>query len=259
MRDSIIFYRSFYEAIKNLPRDVQGEIYTAIMEYGLYGNETENLKPVARSIFTLIKPQIEINNKRYSNGCKSGNKVPNTNQEPTKDEPNANQTRTKDEPNVNQTLTKQEPKSNQTSTKDEPNEDQTLTKATPNDNDNDIYKKETIPKGIVKKEAAKAATLSRKEEFLKSLSEFVDLYGQEMIDKFSSYWTEMNRSCTKMRFEQQPTWELSRRLSTWASRENNFIKTEHHGTNWKNYTQGERAADAASLVADLLAEDEERT
>lgn len=35
-------------AIKDLPRDVQGEIYTAIMEYSLYGKETENLKPIAR-------------------------------------------------------------------------------------------------------------------------------------------------------------------------------------------------------------------
>ena len=70
MRDSFVFYRSFYDAIKGLPRDIQGEIYTAIMEYGLYGKETENLKPIAQSIFTLIQPQIEANNKRFENGKK---------------------------------------------------------------------------------------------------------------------------------------------------------------------------------------------
>lgn len=59
MRDSFIFYRSFYEAIRDLPRDIQGEIYTAIMEYGLYGNETESLKPIARSIFMLVKHYID--------------------------------------------------------------------------------------------------------------------------------------------------------------------------------------------------------
>ena len=64
MRDSFVFYRSFYDAIKDLPRDVQGEIYTAIMEYSLYGKETENLKPIAHSVFTLMKPQIDVNNKR---------------------------------------------------------------------------------------------------------------------------------------------------------------------------------------------------
>ncbi|MBA5649973.1 hypothetical protein H3T19_04290 [Bacteroides fragilis] len=100
MRDSFIFYRSFYEAIKDLPRDIQGEIYTAIMEYSLYGNEAENLKPVARSIFTLIKPQIDVNNKRFDNGCKGG-RPKNDNQEETKPKPNDNQEETKPKPNYN--------------------------------------------------------------------------------------------------------------------------------------------------------------
>lgn len=59
MRDSFIFYRSFYEAIKDFPRDIQGEIYTAIMEYSLYGKETDNLKPVAKSIFLMVKHYID--------------------------------------------------------------------------------------------------------------------------------------------------------------------------------------------------------
>lgn len=108
MRDSFIFYRSFYEAIKDLPRDIQGEIYTAIMEYSLYGNETENLKPIARSIFTLIKPQIDVNNKRFENGSKGGRPkksdvetFPHDKQVETKRKPNENQTETKVEPNVN--------------------------------------------------------------------------------------------------------------------------------------------------------------
>ncbi|MFV0325956.1 MAG: DUF6291 domain-containing protein [Bacteroides xylanisolvens] len=105
MRESFIFYRSFYEAIKDLPRDIQGEIYTAIMEYSLYGKETDNLKPVARSIFTLIKPQIDVNNKRYDNGKKGGRPKsevkPNKNQDETKEKPKGNQGITKAEPNKN--------------------------------------------------------------------------------------------------------------------------------------------------------------
>jgi hypothetical protein len=93
MRNTFVFYRSFYEAIKDLPRDIQGEIYTAIMEYSLYGNETENLKPIARSIFVLIKPQLDASYQRYINGSKGGrpkNEEPNDNQEKTKQEPNDN-------------------------------------------------------------------------------------------------------------------------------------------------------------------------
>ena len=101
MRDSLIFYKSFYEAIKELPRDVQGEIYTAIMEYGLYGSETEQLKPIARSIFSLIKPQLDANNKRYENGCKGGRPVVEENQPKTNQKPNNNQAVTKGKPNDN--------------------------------------------------------------------------------------------------------------------------------------------------------------
>lgn len=67
---------------------------------------------------------------------------------------------------------------------------------------------------------AKASTLElRKEKFGESLIPFVEKYGKAMIRAFFDYWTEPNRSQTKMRFELQKTWETSRRLATWASRE----------------------------------------
>jgi len=96
-RDSFVFYRSFYEATRDLPRDVQGEVYTAVMEYGLYGITTENLKPVARCIFTLIKPQIDANNAKRNNGLKGGRPLKNK----TEQKPDNNQNETKQEPNVN--------------------------------------------------------------------------------------------------------------------------------------------------------------
>ncbi|WP_185117050.1 DUF6291 domain-containing protein [Chryseobacterium sp. T16E-39] len=103
-RDGFVFYRSFYEGIKDLPRDIQGDVLTAIMEYGLNGVTTDNLKPVARAIFTLIKPQIDANNQKFMNG-KSGGRPP-------KEKPNHNQEETKQKPNRNQTETKPEPKEN---------------------------------------------------------------------------------------------------------------------------------------------------
>ena len=68
-----------------------------------------------------------------------------------------------------------------------------------------------------KKVAAKAATLARKDEFYNSLVPFIEKYGKETTRKFFDYWSEMNRSETKMRFELQPTWETSRRLVTWSN------------------------------------------
>lgn len=69
-RDSFIFYRSFYEAVKDLPKDIRLEVFTAIMEYALYGRQPEGLKPFAKGIFTLIKPNIDVNTARFENGKK---------------------------------------------------------------------------------------------------------------------------------------------------------------------------------------------
>lgn len=83
--------------------------------------------------------------------------------------------------------------------------------------DNNI--KENTPKGVSKKDAAKAATLARKESFYNSLVPFVGKYPKEMIRAFFDYWSELNKSGGKMRFEMQKTWEVTLRLATWANRE----------------------------------------
>lgn len=73
-RDSFIFYKSFYEAICDLQKDIRLEVLTAIIEYALYGRQPENLKPFARGMFTLIKPNIDVNTARFENGKKGGRK-----------------------------------------------------------------------------------------------------------------------------------------------------------------------------------------
>ena len=67
MRDGFIFYRSFYEAISDLDNEQQLEIYQAIAKYSL-NFEEPILSGVTATIFKLIKPQLEANNKRYTNG-----------------------------------------------------------------------------------------------------------------------------------------------------------------------------------------------
>ena len=67
--------------------------------------------------------------------------------------------------------------------------------------------------------AARAATLARRQKFYDSLIPCVERYGKEMIRAFYDYWSELNKSQTKMRFETEKTWELPRRLATWSNRE----------------------------------------
>ena len=87
-RESFIFYKSFYESIKELAPEEQAQIYNAIFEYQ-FENKAVELKGVCKSIFTLIIPQLDANNKRYINGCKGG--APKGNKNATKKQPKNNQ------------------------------------------------------------------------------------------------------------------------------------------------------------------------
>lgn len=73
-RDSFIFYRSFFEAINHMPKEVQNEVYPAIAGYALDGKLPKNLSDSSKGILALIKPIIDKNNKRFENGKKGGRK-----------------------------------------------------------------------------------------------------------------------------------------------------------------------------------------
>lgn len=70
---------------------------------------------------------------------------------------------------------------------------------------------------------------SREREFYNMLVPFVKTYGREMIREFFDYWSEPNKSHSKMRFEQERTWDLSRRLQTWEKRSRNGFSKYNSG------------------------------
>lgn len=65
---------------------------------------------------------------------------------------------------------------------------------------------------------------SRKLKFASTLSEFSNQYNRDLLKSFYDYWTEPNKSNTKFRQELEKTWDLKRRLETWASNDKNFKK-----------------------------------
>lgn len=75
--------------------------------------------------------------------------------------------------------------------------------------------------------AAIAATQTRAKVFGETLIPFMELYGKDMIRAFYDYWTEPNKSQTKMRFELERTWEVGRRLATWSKNEQ--FKSKNNG------------------------------
>lgn len=94
MRDSFIFYRSFFESFDGLSKKDKLILFDAICNYALNDIEQE-LTGVPLSMFKLLKPQLDANIRRYENGCKGGRP------KKTETKPNNNQTETKPKPNYN--------------------------------------------------------------------------------------------------------------------------------------------------------------
>lgn len=61
----------------------------------------------------------------------------------------------------------------------------------------------------------------RKEDFGKEVKQFMQSeenpngYSREMLLKFYNYWSEPNKSKSKMRWEQEKTWDIKLRISNW--------------------------------------------
>ena len=71
-RKEFTFRESWWKAIESLTRGIQGEVLTAVVRYGLYGETTENLKPIARAIVEIIISQIDDNLHSPRKGCPKG-------------------------------------------------------------------------------------------------------------------------------------------------------------------------------------------
>ena len=102
MKDSFVFYKSFYDAIKKIPEECQLELYNAILSYSLEGIEPSNLSSIAEAMFILIRPNIDSSQKRYeasvSNGKKGGRPKKETQEKPSK---NLEETKKEPEQNLN--------------------------------------------------------------------------------------------------------------------------------------------------------------
>lgn len=107
-RDGFVFYRSFYNCLKNLSIENRDELSMAIFEYALNWIEPE-LEWMLLSMFDLIRPQIDANNKRYINWCKGGQywamgwRPPKDWDNSQKPQTNPNETPTEPQANPNET------------------------------------------------------------------------------------------------------------------------------------------------------------
>ena len=81
----------------------------------------------------------------------------------------------------------------------------------------------SISKSKSKSKSKEEHILLRHEAFTqKVFNGFKDISEEDKV-AFTEYWTEPNKSNTKMRFEMEKTWDLSRRIKRWVS--SNFNKS----------------------------------
>lgn len=128
--ESMVFYQSFYESIKNFSTEEFKDAASALLEYGLYGIIPE-CDGIVETIFILAKPQIDANIKRRSDGNKGGRPSKKNEQEPV-----VNQTETILEPMDNHRITEQKPVVNETETTQEPMDNHRIVEQKPNVNVN---------------------------------------------------------------------------------------------------------------------------
>lgn len=285
--DYFKFHFHWQEIIDSLSESNKAVLYRAIIEYAKSGSIPE-LESTVQIVFTIIQKDIDYDNeksKRISEKRSAAGSKHRGNQYQKKDNQNGTNVPIMNGTNVPDSekqmiIIDEENGTNGTNVpiiKDDgtsvPNE--TLAHADNNPArpqintptcDNILSKqdiKENTPTKVVvskkrRNNAAIAATPSnklesRKSDFYNSLVPFLDKYPKEMLREFYEYWSESNRSMTKMRFEQQPVWELGKRLAAWARNDNKF---KQYGSNRKTQQQinDEQRTIAASVVARLMQE-----
>lgn len=132
-RDSFVTYRSFYEAVKSLDYETIGKVYVAINEYALDHNEVE-CDGIVKTVFTLIKPQLEASFQKAISGSKGGKVSKSQSSEELEDKEERNISTLEANPKQNGSKTKANSK--QTLSKTEANSKQTASNANANVNAN---------------------------------------------------------------------------------------------------------------------------
>jgi hypothetical protein len=71
-RKQFTFYKSYYDAISELPKKDQAALILAVCAYALYETYPKGLSVAASTAFKLIKPTLDAGRKKAENGSMKG-------------------------------------------------------------------------------------------------------------------------------------------------------------------------------------------
>ncbi len=109
---------SYYDAIRPLPDEQRLALYDAIMDYAFGGKEPENLSPILKGYFVLLRPNIDSSAKRYAASVENGKKGGRPKKEPGK-KASKNPAETQEKPGENQDKDKEREKDREMETETE--------------------------------------------------------------------------------------------------------------------------------------------
>lgn len=76
VRNQFTFYRSYYEALDELPDEEKAETLLAVIRYAIYGTAPEMLPISGKIAFNLIKPTLDSARKKAAAGKQGGGASP---------------------------------------------------------------------------------------------------------------------------------------------------------------------------------------
>lgn len=210
-KKSFVLYADLIHTVKKMPKDKAGELFLTILSY------VNDEQPVVDDmivdlVFEPIKRQMKRDLVAYEAKKKQWSEAGKASAEAKKAAKEAEEKRSKE---INEASTKVNDVENSST-------DSTVTvnvtdTVNVNVNDNVTVNKK---KGDID---------VRKLKFAETLKPFLEIYGKNLCNDFYKYWTEPNRSNTKFRQEIEKTWDIARRLETWAKNDKNFAKNFTNG------------------------------
>jgi hypothetical protein len=82
--------------------------------------------------------------------------------------------------------------------------------------------KRSISSSAASPENLQVSIHAKKEELYQQLTPFVEKHGKEMIRAFYDYWTEPNKTGTRIRMDMEKTWDLAKRVQRWSDNQDKF-------------------------------------
>ena len=191
----LLLYLDFIEQLEAIPQEACAELVLSLMRYARDRVEPAIKNDIARVLFLGYKTHVdkdfermvEISNKRAEAGRK-GAMVTNSRQM------SANVSKTR-QSSANPAINNNK------------------------NNNNNEDKKETTSvakKGGLSLTHKQDVLEKNKEEFKESIKPYLEKYDRDLLNDFFQYWTEPNKSGTRMRFQLEKTWDIGRRLARWA-------------------------------------------